>query len=227
MAYVDQGGQAERKKALIGVAAIHAGLGVLLVTGLTTSVLLADPDTPLIGTTIELPPPPTPEDVVEPKQTTPQQDTIIFVPEPPITMSQTESNFETTTVLPPPGNGIITEILPPAGPGLGIAPTPPPPTFDPISAKPKNRISNWVTTDDYRDSWISRDMTGIARFKLSVSVSGKVQDCQIVSSTGHKALDKATCKLVKRRARFNPARDGNGDKVAGSFTQSVRWKIPD
>jgi protein TonB len=31
---------------------------------------------------------------------------------------------------------------------------------------------------------------------------------------------------VTRRARFRPASDENGHKVAGSYSNSVRWQIP-
>jgi protein TonB len=54
-----------------------------------------------------------------------------------------------------------------------------------------------------------------------------VTGCTITRSTGHAALDKATCDLVSKRGRFDAARDGNGKPVAGSYSNSVRWSIPE
>ncbi len=84
-----------------------------------------------------------------------------------------------------------------------------------------------MTTRDYKRIWISREMTGTGRFSFSVNSNGRVTDCRVVSSTGHSALDQATCRLVSRRARFDAARDVNGDPTAGSFTTSIVWQLPD
>ncbi|MFZ1743700.1 MAG: TonB family protein, partial [Pontixanthobacter sp.] len=65
-----------------------------------------------------------------------------------------------------------------------------------------------------------------ATFKVSVGTNGKVQNCQIVASTGHSALDEATCDLVTKRARFEPARDSSGNKTTGDYSTSVKWQLP-
>ncbi|MCL4674383.1 MAG: energy transducer TonB, partial [Sphingomonadaceae bacterium] len=84
-----------------------------------------------------------------------------------------------------------------------------------------------ITESDYKTSWINRGWAGSAGFRLQVGANGRVEGCQITRSTGHTALDEATCALVTKRARFDPARNGNGDKVSGSYTSSVLWQIPE
>lgn len=69
--------------------------------------------------------------------------------------------------------------------------------------------------------------TGRSTFKVSVDAAGKVSDCTIIISSGFARLDQLTCKLVTRRARFNPAMDQNGRPVAGQYAQAVRWLIAD
>ncbi len=101
------------------------------------------------------------------------------------------------------------------------------PILDPVAAKPSNDPGNWVGTRDYRSSWINRGWTGVARFTVTVGINGRVRDCRLVSSTGHDALDMATCKLVQQRARFTPARDSAGEKTTGSYTTAIRWELPD
>jgi hypothetical protein len=49
----------------------------------------------------------------------------------------------------------------------------------------------------------------------------------VISSSKNADLDKATCDLMLKRARFIPATDAAGKHVAGTFRSSVRWQIPD
>lgn len=101
------------------------------------------------------------------------------------------------------------------------------PRFDPIAASPRGNPGDWVTNNDYRTSWINRGYEGVASFTLNVDASGRVSNCTITNSTGYTALDDATCRLLERRGRFNPAKDGEGKTVAGTYRSSVRWTIPD
>lgn len=238
MAYVDQGGRANRKTAIAGVAIIHAVIGAILITGLTTSVFIADIDTPLIGKNIRMPldPPPPPDPVEKTVEPARQTDQKIFAPDPVVSLTSDPSQFKVTKIKPLVGDDVTKVVLPPLdlgdglggglGSGLGEDGAQKSRRFDPVSASPKNAIGGWVTKDDYRTSWINREMTGLAVFTVKVGANGKVEDCRIVTSTGHDALDKATCKLVQQRARFNPAKDANGDPVTGTFTKSVKWELP-
>ncbi|MEM1196267.1 MAG: TonB family protein [Pseudomonadota bacterium] len=97
---------------------------------------------------------------------------------------------------------------------------------DPIPATPRGNPADWISTSDYRTVWINRGFAGTARFTLQIDASGRVSDCAITGSTGYEALDGATCRLLKRRARFAPARNGAGDKVAGTYSSAVTWQIP-
>jgi protein TonB len=44
--------------------------------------------------------------------------------------------------------------------------------------------------------------------------------------SGNAELDAATCKLVTQRARFNPAKDGEGQLTSSSYSNRVKWVIP-
>jgi protein TonB len=106
-------------------------------------------------------------------------------------------------------------------------PTPSAAPFKPVGAMPRGNPAKWVSNDDYRSRWIREGLTGSARFSLSIDATGRVTGCTITRSTGHAALDEATCELVTKRARFDAARDSSGKPVAGTYANTVKWTIPE
>ena len=223
--------------ALLGAIGVPAAFGALLVVGLAVTVVIEPKEPNLKGVTVTpkpVPPPPPKPDATQastPERTTtttyiPPEIPTRFNDAPPSQRpSSTPSNGDTFAPTGPinsnAGNG--TEI------GGGFAPTVPDilPTFDPVAASPANSPSRWVTNSDYRSSWVRREMQGSASFSLQVSASGRVTGCTITGSTGHTALDTATCRLITKRARFEPARDSNGAKVAGTYRNTVTWRLPE
>ncbi len=59
---------------------------------------------------------------------------------------------------------------------------------------------------------------------MTVDATGRVSDCTVVRSSGFKALDAETCKVVQRKARFAPARDEQGRPVAGVLYGDIAWE---
>ncbi|MEH6723042.1 MAG: TonB family protein [Qipengyuania sp.] len=219
MSYTDQtrGPSSASMAAVIGV---HAAIGAILVAGLTVSGTVPDIITPIDATNFPIDPPPpkppeqtqpNPRDTVQPRPQTPV---------PPINVKTTE-----TTPLPP----LPLPTFPPLDFPSGKEAAKPEPisSFTPVGAKPRNDPAAWLSTDDYRPSWVRREMTGLARFRLEIAANGRVTDCTVTGSTGHGVLDTATCKLVTQRARFEPARSGTGEAVASSYSGAVLWQLPE
>ncbi|MDP4574640.1 energy transducer TonB [Qipengyuania sp. G39] len=212
---------------IAAVVAIHAGVGALLVFGLTVSGAMPDIITRLPAKDIRdvpppPPPPPPPENTADPKESTVPP---VFTPVPKLDLKPTPPIIDTTDLIPPP--------IPSPQPGRGDivlpkpAPPAPTPSFEPVPARPKNDPGRWLSNNDYRSSWARRELTGVARFRLEIAANGRVSNCTVIGSTGHSELDSATCSLVSKRARFEPARGGNGEPVAGSYTGSVLWQLPE
>lgn len=224
MAYLDSKRPADRAASVAGVIAVHAALGYALVVGLQFTGVIPQPDPPFEGTTVVDPvplPPPPPEPTTDPKTPT---DSKIYTPPTTLTLNNKADDIDTTIILPPPGEIIKV----PAGPVIIPSPGPgPTPVAEAIAVKARNNPGEWITQADYKTSWINRGWAGSAGFRLQVGADGRVEGCQITRSTGHAALDEATCALVTRRARFDPARNGAGDKVSGSYASSVLWQIPE
>lgn len=233
MNYVAQS-QKPNPAAIAGALGIPAAFGALLIAGLAVKVVIEDEieTPPMINYTAPTPiPPPPPKPEAKPEQKTEQSSSTITAPEAPFDFDNTP--VTPSTPLPPvplpPGT------LPGAGNGLGTgtgtpatpAPTLSPPMFDPVMAKPRGNPGDWITTSDYRSVWIRRELTGSASFTLQVSATGRVTGCTITASTGHAALDQATCSLIERRARFDPARDNRGNPVAGTYRNSITWRLPE
>ena len=51
-------------------------------------------------------------------------------------------------------------------------------------------------------------------------------DCSVTSSSGSSALDQATCRILRSRARFTPARDSSGNPTTGSDTRQRHLASP-
>jgi len=215
--------------AMIGAIGIPAGIGAFLIAGLAVTVAIeSEPDNPIgvfIREEVELPPPPPEPDIreqvtdkpVTDAPTPPMSDPVI----PDIAINLGTSNPIEVGGLPDiPVDPIV---VPSVGGGTTMPITP---VFDPVAANPSNDPARWITDRDYRSSWIRREMAGTARFSLDVNASGRVVDCTITRSTSHSALDNATCALIIKRARFEPARDTTGKPVEGVYSSSVRWRLP-
>lgn len=226
MAYVDTQGTGNRAPAIIGVAAIHAALGVVIVTGLAANFEQIIKDPPLIGDFVTKPvePPPPPPDPQDTAKTTPKD---VFKPKTAFDIPTRDNPVTTTSDQQPwtvPDTGSMVDFGAGEGIGAGLN-LDPPKLFEPVA--PLARNGNWVTDNDYRTSWINRGWEGTAGFRLTIGTNGRVENCTITNSTGHAALDEATCTLVAKRAKFKAATNSQGETVSGTFSSAVRWQIPD
>ncbi|MCZ8370396.1 MAG: TonB family protein [Porphyrobacter sp.] len=215
--------------ALAGALGIPGAFGALLVVGLAVTVVTTPPAPRIKGETITdvplpPPPPPTPD---EPQPDTKTATTTTAVPDPTTRPTLPPLDFGTgpkIDALPGLGDPVVTGPVDVGTPGTSPSPAS---LYDPIGAKAKGNPGKWVTNDDYRSRWLMEGLEGTARFTLAIDARGKVTGCTITRSTGHAALDGATCDLVSKRARFDAARDATGKPVAGSYSSSVIWQIPE
>lgn len=87
-------------------------------------------------------------------------------------------------------------------------------------------MGQWITADDYPPSALRVEAEGVVRVILSVDAAGNLADCQVAQSSGNADLDATTCALLRKRAKFVPARDASGQPVASTVAQNFRWAIP-
>jgi protein TonB len=202
-----------------GVALLHVAAGYALVTGLAaTYIEQVMPVFAARNYPVEQPPPPT-QPKPKPSPATDIQQTRVATPKPPLDLSASDAQAIIEIKLPP--------IQPPLGDTIRTdPPAPSTPTFPPQRAKPRGDPGGWATTNDYPARDLREGNQGPTRFSLVIGPDGRVQSCAIVRSSGFPGLDKATCDNVSRRARFDPATDGGGNRVTGTYSGSIRWVIP-
>lgn len=218
MAYADQQMSGNRIVAIIIVALIHVAVGYALITGLAYSAVKKAIER---VTTVDInePPPPPPDTPPPPEPKAPPPP---VAPPPPINISVAPPPIQVQPNIPPPAPPV--RIIPPAAPPA--PPPPPPPRFTPKAPQPKGNPGSWATTDDYPSRALREEREGVTRFSVTVGPDGRVQSCSVTGSSGSPDLDDAACRAIQRRARFNPATDGEGKPTTGTYSNSVRWQIP-
>lgn len=204
-----------RTAAIIIVALIHIALGYALVTGLAYNVVKQAAEKMKTFDVEDEPPPPPEEPPPPPEQNTPPPPQVVAPP--PIVRTNTVAPpIISTPVAPPP---VITPRAPPA------PPAPPAPRVS-QAAKAKGNLLALFSNDDYPASALRNEEQGTTAVRLTIGPDGRVSDCAITSSSGSSALDNATCNILRRRARFTPAKDQAGNPISDTHSQRIRWEIP-
>jgi protein TonB len=82
------------------------------------------------------------------------------------------------------------------------------------------------SADDYPASAQAAGAEGTAQAQLTIGPDGRVVGCNLTRSTGNGALDSATCNILRRRAKFSPARDSNGQPTSDTVsTPPIVWRL--
>ena len=204
-----------RTAAIIVVALIHAVLGYGLVTGLAYSVIKNAAED-LKTFDVEDEPPPPPEKPPPPPEDTPPPPQVA-APPPMVRMAPTQSPIQTIQTLNP--TPPITYTAPPA------PPAPPAPRVS-QAAKAKGNLLSLFSNDDYPQAAIRSEESGTTAVRLTIGSDGRVSDCSVTSSSGSSSLDGATCSILRRRARFTPAKDQAGNAISDTYSLRIKWVLP-
>jgi len=214
MAYAEEKMSTNRMVALGLVGLLHVGLGYAFVTGLALKAVKALVN-PIEAVNIvdeapppDEPPPPPPKDIDIPPYVPPPEVSIVSEAAPTITVQQTQPQPEPPRFTPP---------APKAAPA--------PPLSPPTPATAKGR-GNTFSDDDFPDASRRAEEQGVTRVSYVIDSTGKVSNCTVTQSSGSPRLDDATCKIIMRRFRFNPA-TRDGQPVTETKSQPVRWQLKD
>lgn len=109
-----------------------------------------------------------------------------------------------------------------------------PPAAQPVAATspsprmpiPRMPIPSYISFEDYPDAALRARQQGRVAVRLEVSTAGRVTGCTVTASSRSSVLDATTCRILRSRVRFNPARDTQGVAVTGTYSTFVDWSLP-
>ena len=101
----------------------------------------------------------------------------------------------------------------PAAPGASSA----------VATRP---LQTLIMAADYPPAALAARQEGRTSFRLAIGPDGRVNGCVVLGSSGSSALDAATCRLLRARARFTPARDSDGSPTSDNYFGAFDWRLP-
>ena len=87
-------------------------------------------------------------------------------------------------------------------------------------------LASYFSDADYPAEALRRREQGDAAYVLDVDATGRVSACRIIGSSGSAILDETTCRILRERARFTPARDRRGRAVPDRVSARTHWVLP-
>lgn len=233
--YTGTANRPERAKAIIAVAAVHAGLAAIIVAGLNVSVVSQAFDR---MTTINLrepppPPPPQPPPKPQPRQQAmkkPQgapapkaEPTPVVAPPTPLPVKSpiAAAKVAGTGAAPSSGAGAAGNGTGAGGAGNG----PGGGGMDYSRFTPARRITR-IPNSEYRMLAATGISSGTVGVTVRVNPDGSPSNCRVARSSGDGSIDSLMCQLTLRYVRFDPARDPNGRPVAEDITFFPNWFRP-
>ena len=104
------------------------------------------------------------------------------------------------------------------------------PPQEPVYARaqrpvPRTPPIGWLTLRDYPKAARDAHQQGKVAFRLTVDATGMVVNCTITESSGFPSLDDQTCRMMRLRARFEPAQDGSGNAIPFTWSSFFVWKL--
>jgi protein TonB len=194
---------------------VVGGLMYAIVTGLAYNVIKKTAENLKVIDVEQQPPPP--EQPPPPPKDMPKLPPPPTIPPPLVQMQAPPPPIQVQVAPTPP-------IIPPVVPQ---PPAPPPPPRKTVSAQSaKGDLRTLFSADDYPASAQAAGAEGTAQAQLTIGADGRVTGCNLIRSTGNGALDAQTCNILRRRAKFTPARDSNGNPTTDTVTTPpIRWQL--
>jgi TonB family protein len=107
-----------------------------------------------------------------------------------------------------------------------LLPTRPPPPPPVRVTRASADLAAYLSSDDYPAAALRAEEQGTANYRLDIGADGRVARCTITGSSGSAALDSATCRIMRSRARFEPARNAAGEPLPDRVTARIVWQLP-
>jgi protein TonB len=83
------------------------------------------------------------------------------------------------------------------------------------------QISGNIRNSDYPGP--DTGVREIVYLRFVVAPNGRVSECVVTRPSGNPIVDETTCRLIKRRFLYRPARDASGKPIAAIFDGNHDW----
>jgi protein TonB len=93
--------------------------------------------------------------------------------------------------------------------------------------RPPRRIRGRLDDRDYPQDLAEQAPSGVVWVRYAVETDGRVTNCTVTESSGHRSIDEITCALIERRFRYDPARDGAGRPIRSNLIEKYEWDVED
>jgi protein TonB len=192
---------------------IVGGLLYAIVTGLAYNVMKKAAENLKVVDVEQQPPPP--------EQPPPPPKDMPKVPPPPVTPPPLVQLQAPT----PPIQTVTTPVIPPVAPPAPPM-APPAPRKVQSAQSAKGDLRSLFSGDDYPAAAQAAGAEGTVQASLTIGPTGAVVACNITRSSGNSSLDSTTCNILRRRAKFTPARDSNGNATTDQYpTPPIVWRL--
>lgn len=120
-----------------------------------------------------------------------------------------------------------TEAAPASRPFPQAEPAPPRPA-PPLEAVVRAELvgGSTFTAADYPAAALLAGSEGTTRVRIRIGATGRVTGCSVVSSSGTPSLDEASCRIIRTRFRYSPARDPTGFPTGDTVVTRISWRLP-
>ena len=89
-----------------------------------------------------------------------------------------------------------------------------------VAVKPRMTRAPAIRAGDLPLEGVTRREVG---WRLTIAPDGKIAGCEIVRSSGSRALDDEVCRLLRTDSRFEPGRNAAGKPVTATFQSRVTF----
>ena len=88
---------------------------------------------------------------------------------------------------------------------------------------PPRHVRGRLKDSDYPSGLGESGVGGTVAVRYLVATDGRVTQCRVTRSSGTPELDETTCRLIRERFRFKPARDDQGRIVPSYLVENHSW----
>jgi protein TonB len=224
----------DKAKAIAAVAAVHAALAFIILSGLNVRMVQSAVER---LTTIDIREPPPPPPVQPPPKPAPQPKAMKKPEGAPARKAEPSPVVAPQPKLPVPspvpaakvaGTGSATTSGAAAagsGTGAGGAGNGPGGGGNFAGYTPARRITR-IPNREYRTLASTGLPAGTVGVTIRVNPDGSVSNCRVARSSGNPSADALMCRLTLEYIRFDPARDNYGRPVAQDVTFFPNWWRP-